>query len=138
LIFDVALRVFKKNKVSPHIKNALLADISGTIDFPVNQKSRLASSSLIASGDVVEVPQLALKEIIRLPYFLIMDIEASEYDAFRIIDFQSIYKIQVELHLSILSEYKLNKIFFRLKENGFVVDISMPDGRNYFFNRLQA
>ena len=138
LNIEMALRVFKKNKVSPHIQNALLADISGTIDFPVNRKSRLASSSLLASGDAVQVPQLVLNDIIRdiQPNFLIMDIEGSEYDVFRIIDFQTIYKIQVELHPSILGEDKLNEIFYRLKENGFVADISMPDGRNYFFKRV--
>jgi FkbM family methyltransferase len=140
LNIEMALRVFKKNKVSPHIQNALLADISGTIDFPINRKSRLASSSLMASGEVVKVPQLVLNDIIRdlQPNFLIMDIEGSEYDVFRMIDFQSIYKIQVELHPSILGEDKLNEIFYRLKENGFVADIFMPDGRNYFFKRVQA
>jgi FkbM family methyltransferase len=99
LNIEMALRVFEKNKVSPHIQNALLADSSGTIDFPLNRKSRLASSSLLASGDAVQVPQLVLNDIIRdiQPNFLIMDIEGSEYDVFRIIDFQTIYKIQVEL-----------------------------------------
>jgi len=140
LNIEMALRVFEKNKVSPHIQNALLADISGTINFPVNRKSRLASSSLLASGDAVQVPQLVLNDIIRdiQPNFLIMDIEGSEYDVFRIIDFQTIYKIQVELHPSILGEDKLNEIFYRLNENGFVADISMPDGRNYFFKRVLA
>jgi len=114
LNIEIALRVFKKNKVSPHVKNALLSDSSGMVDFPVNRKSRLASSSLMASGEVVQVPQLVLNDIIRdiQPNFLIMDIEGSEYDVFRIIDFQSIYKIQVELHPSILGEDKLNEIFY--------------------------
>lgn len=140
LNIEIALRVFKKNKVSPHLQNALLSDSRGMINFPVNRKSRLASSSLMASGEVVQVPQLVLNDIIRdiQPNFLIMDIEGSEYDVFRIIDFQSIYKIQVELHPSILGQEKLNEIFYRLKENGFVADISMPDGRNYFFKRVQV
>ncbi len=137
---EMAMLVFEKNKVVPHLTNAFLGDVSGMIDFPVNRESRLASSSLMSSGEFVNVPQLLLNEIIRdiKPNFLIIDIEGSEYDVFRIIDFQTICKIQVELHPSILGEDKLNEIFYLLKENGFVADISMPDGRNYFFKRVPA
>jgi FkbM family methyltransferase len=137
---EMALRVYEKNNVRPHLQNALLADCKGMIDFPVNRKSRLASSLLKTSGEIVQVPQLNLNETIEAlrPDFLIMDIEGAEYDVFRMIRFQTIKKIQVELHPSILGEAKMNEIFDLLRANGFVADISMPDGRNYFFKRVQA
>ena len=137
---EMALRVYEKNNVRPHLQNALLADCKGMIDFPVNRKSRLASSLLKTSGEIVQVPQLNLNETIEAlrPDFLIMNIEGAEYDVFRMIRFQTIEKIQVELHPSILGEAKMNEIFDLLRANGFVADISMPDGRNYFFKRVQA
>lgn len=137
---EMALRVFEKNNVKPHLKNALLADCIGMIDFPVNRKSRLASSLSKSSDEIVKVPQLSLNETIEVlrPNFLILDIEGAEYDVFRIIRFQTIKKIQVELHPSILGEARMNDIFDLLRVKGFVVDLSMPDGRNYFFKRVQG
>jgi len=137
---DIAQRVYQKNKVKPHLQNALLSDKEGTIDFPVNRKSRLASSLLKESADMVNVPQLNLNHIIKdvQPSFLIMDIEGAEYDVFRIIQFQSIRKIQVELHPAVLGEDKMEEIFSILQKNGFVIDISLPDGRNYFFTRAES
>jgi hypothetical protein len=81
---EMALRVFRKNKVSPRIQNAFFTESSGTNDFPIKRTSLLGSSA------------------------------------------------------SILVEDKLNEIFYRLKENGFVADSVMPGGRNYFFKRVQA
>ncbi|MBU6157438.1 MAG: FkbM family methyltransferase [Bacteroidetes bacterium] len=137
---EMALRVHAKNNVAPHLQNALLADRRGIIDFPINRKSRLSSSLLKSSCEIVKVPQLNLNETIEAlsPDFLIMDIEGAEYEIFRMIRFQSIKKIQVELHPSILGKVRMNEIFDVLKENQFVTDIAMPDGRNYFFKRVQA
>ena len=138
LNFEMALRVYKRNNVCPHLLNALLADCKGIIDFPVNRKSRLASSLLKTSSEIVRVPQMMLNEKIEelRPNFLIMDIEGAEYEIFKLIRFQTIKKIQVELHPSILGEVKINEIFELLKKNGFVTDMSFPDGRNYFFKQL--
>jgi hypothetical protein len=93
-----------------------------------------------SSDEIVKVPQLSLNETIEVlrPNFLILDIEGAEYDVFRIIRFQTIKKIQVELHPSILGEARMNDIFDLLRVKGFVVDLSMPDGRNYFFKRVQG
>jgi FkbM family methyltransferase len=139
LNIEMAMRVYEKNNVRPHLQNALLSDCKGMIDFPVNRKSRLASSLLKASDEIVKVPQLSLNETIEAlrPDFLIMDIEGAEYDIFSTIRFQTIKKIQVELHPSILGEARMNEIFDLLQVNGFVKDISMPDGRNFFFKRGQ-
>jgi FkbM family methyltransferase len=135
--FEIALLVFEKNNVKPKIQNSILSDKNGAIDFYVDRKSRLASSILHPTNEIKKIPQLNLNEIIKTlkPNFLIMDIEGAEYDIFRIINFQTINKIQVELHPAILGEKKINEIFVILKKNGFVTDISSPDGRNYFFKK---
>lgn len=132
---EMALHVYAKNNVQPQLQNALLSNRKAIVDFPVNRKSRLASSLLTGAGEIVKVPQFSLNETIAQlkPDFLIMDIEGAEYDIFQIIDFQTIRKIQVELHPTILGEAKMNKIFELLKQNGFHIGISLPDGRNYFF-----
>jgi FkbM family methyltransferase len=132
---EVALCVYAKNNVEPQLQNALLADKKGFVDFPVNRKSRLASSLLKTSDEIVKVPQFSLNETIAAlkPDFLIMDIEGAEYDIFQLIDFQTIRKIQVELHPAILGEVKMSKIFELLKQNGFQIGIALPDGRNYYF-----
>lgn len=137
LNIEMAKRVYQKNKVEPHLQNALLSDSKGSVDFPINRKSRLASSLLRESSEIVKVPQLNLNEVIKhvQPNFLIMDIEGAEYDVFRMMQFQSIQKIQVELHPSILGEDKMGEIFSILQANGFVTEISLPDGRNYYFTR---
>ncbi len=135
LNIEIAKRVCQKNKVSPHLQNALLSDSECSVDFPINRKSRLASSLFKVSSENIKVPQLNLNKMINdiQPNFLILDIEGAEYDIFSIIEFQSIQKIQVELHPAILGKVKLEKIFSILESNGFVTDIILPDGRNYFF-----
>lgn len=139
LNIEIALRVYKKNNVRPHLQNAFLTNCKGMLDFQVNRKSLLASSLFKDSGEIFRVPQLILNETIETirPNFLVMDIEGAEYDVFRIINFQTIEKIQVELHPSIIGQTKINEIFDLLQLNGFIVDMSMPDGRNYFFKRVQ-
>ena len=134
------LRVYEKNNVRPHVQNAFLADCKGLFDFLINRKSLHASSIFKDTGEIVRVPQFILIETIEAirPDFLSKDIEGSEYDIFRMINFKTIKKIKVELHPSILGEAKMIEIFNLLKVNGFLVDISMPDGRNYFFKRKLA
>ena len=137
LNIEIAKRVYQK-KVSPHLQNALLSDSEGSVDFPMNRKSRLASSVLKASSENIKVPQLNLNEVINdvQPNFLIMDIEGAEYDVFRIMNFQSIQKIQVELHPAILGEDKMQEIFSILQNKGFVAEVCLRDGCNYYFQSM--
>ena len=69
------------------------------------------------------------------PNFLIMDIEGAEYDIFKIIEFQTINKIQFELHPSILGEEKCGEIFSILNKNNFLIDKSISDERNFYFEK---
>ncbi|NOU38251.1 MAG: FkbM family methyltransferase [Ferruginibacter sp.] len=133
-----AREVFKKNNVSPNITNALLANDNGATNFSINKKSRLASSvSININNENIHLQKLNINEIISKikPSFLIMDIEGGEYDIFKIINFQSIKKVQFELHPSILGEDKCEEIFTLLAKSKFEKVIDLEDGRNFYFEK---
>jgi FkbM family methyltransferase len=134
---DTATSVFKKNDVHPFLRNAILGASEGVIQFPVNKKSLLASSLFQDNGDVVEVPIINLNQVISeiKPTFLVIDIEGAEYDIFKLIEFQTIKKIQVELHPDLLGKEKTVELFSILKQNEFEIGFSHSDQRNYFFYR---
>jgi FkbM family methyltransferase len=136
---EIASQVFEKNGVSPFVQNALLSDFEGEIDFPINKKSILASSLNKTSDEFAKVNSLNLNELVKKisPNFLIMDIEGAEYEVFKIIQFQSIEKIQFELHPTILNETKVSEIFSILDKNHFILDKCLKDGRNYFYVKKQ-
>jgi len=129
--------VFKKNKVNPSLINALLSDENGTYKFSVNKSNRLGSSALVDTGLFVEIPKYKLNDKIKeiAPDFLIMDIEGAEYDIFSIIDFQTIRKVQFELHPSVLGPQKCDKIFEILSNNGFKKDVEVSSEVNFYFFR---
>jgi FkbM family methyltransferase len=131
----VAKKVFYKNKVSPNLTNAFLTNEHGTIKFSVDKKNRLASSIFSTESNFLEVEKILLNDTIAKikPNFLIMDIEGAEYDIFKIINFQSINKIQFELHPSILSKEKCNEIFSLLNANNFLIEENISDERNFYF-----
>ncbi|MBS1917775.1 MAG: FkbM family methyltransferase [Bacteroidetes bacterium] len=133
---ETAMQVFKKNDVAPTIKNALLADEQGTAFFYIDKKSRLASSSLKNTYQEISIEKIKLNDLIALvkPNFLVMDIEGGEYDIFNMIDFQSIKKIQFELHPLILDERKCEEIFSVLEKNGFKKDPVVSSGQNYYYS----
>lgn len=135
LNYILAKSVFKKNNVSPLIKNAFLTEEEGDIDFPINIKSRLASSIKSDTKDFYTVQKLKLNEIINeiKPTYLIMDIEGAEFDVFSIISFQTIKKIQFELHPSVLDKPKCDFIFDLLLKNGYNLDENISKHPNYYF-----
>ncbi|HET9058235.1 MAG TPA: FkbM family methyltransferase [Chitinophagaceae bacterium] len=137
LLMPLIKKLYLKNKVSPYFSNALLtADEGG---FFVSGKNFLASTqkeSTETRYDRVKVPVLNLNRVIYniKPTYLIMDIEGSEYDVFKIIDFQTIQKVQFELHERLLDKAKVDFIFTKLQEEGFKPD-SISDSRNFYFSR---
>ena len=70
------------------------------------------------------------------PNYLIMDIEGGEYEIFKIIDFQTIVKIQFELHPQLIDETKCVEIFDVLKANNFKKNISLSKNNNFYFSKL--
>lgn len=130
--------VFRKNKVAPNFQVALLGNRELENQFNV-QRNFLASSQKIndANGEKISVTFLALNQTIKklVPNYLVMDIEGNEYDVFSIIDFQSICKIQFELHPALLSQEKIDFIFKKLAENDFKKDENVSTEKNYYFER---
>lgn len=135
--YKICKNVFKKNEVSPNHENIILGEQDATINFTSDNNRILASSLLIKSDSFTTIQTLDLnKKISRInPTYLIMDIEGGEYDILKIIDFQSIYKIQFELHPKLLDEVKCNEIFELLKANHFIKNETLSKNNNYYFNR---
>ncbi len=132
----IAKKVFTKNKVKPTITNALLDTEEGITKFPVNYKSRLASSLFIdRDNNFVTINKISLNVQINKinPTFLLMDIEGGEYYIFKNIQFKNINKIQFELHPKILGQIKCNEIFDVLLNNGFQKDTNISRNDNFFF-----
>ncbi len=130
--------VFKRNKVNPNFQIALLGDKNSTNDF-IAQRDFLASSQKDSSreGKKVSVPFLDLNETIKknTPSYLVMDIEGNEFEVFSIIDFQTISKVQFELHPLLLKQEEIDFIFRKLAINNFVKDSLVSTEKNFFFER---
>jgi FkbM family methyltransferase len=134
-------KLYKKNNVRPKLTFAMLGETAGIQKFYRNTKTFLASSSEKSndtSHECVEVTVLSLNDTIRKiqPTYLMMDIEGGESDIFNIIDFQSIKKIQFELHPAILGEEKVQAIFNKLRSNNFSADDTLSLGNNFFFRKM--
>ncbi len=133
----IAQKVFNKNKVQPVMFNQILGETNGVIKFFVNDISKLASSIFKDTGQEKLIEQVSINNVIHKlkPTYLIMDIEGAEYDIFRIIDFQSIKKIQFELHPQLIGKEKTNIIFKILEKAGFLQDTEISLHPNYFFSK---
>jgi len=137
-MIPVIRKLYRINNVAPQFRNALLSSNEDQTHFFTN-KNFLASTQKKSDTkrNQVQVPVLPLNTTIAAlnPTYLIMDIEGNEYDIFRIIDFQSINKVQFELHPSALSSDQINFIFERLKMENFNRDKSLGYRNNFFFKR---
>ncbi len=131
-------KMFAANNVSPKVTFKLLGDGNKDIKFYKNDESFLASSThkLENTVEVVMEQQDLNKTIAEIkPSYLIMDIEGAEYDVFKLIDFQSIKKIQFELHPRLLKEDQIEVIFKKLADGGFIRNESLNYPDNFFFYR---
>lgn len=128
-----------KNKVSPSVHFAILGESDGEVPFYVDKKSFLRSSLFNPGNDpdkvAVTIVRSSLNKVISeiKPTYLIMDIEGGEAEIMRIIDFQTIRKIQFELHPDVIGSENVNTIFSRLAESGFKPDPSLNTHANNFF-----
>ncbi len=132
--------LYRKNNVRPQLTFALLGETAGTTIFYRNTQSFLASSisgNKEVRQEITQVQTLNLNQTISRiqPTYLMMDIEGGEYDIFKIIDFQTIQKIQFELHPEVLGEEKIAYIFKLLRDQYFVVDHRFSAGNNYYFTK---
>lgn len=133
-------KLYSKNKVMPYSTIALLGNENGAKTFYKNENSFLASSAISNPDEnqvSFQVKQKKLNEIIAQlqPTYLVMDIEGDEFDIFKIINFQSITKIQFELHPSVLTNEQINFIFEKLKEKGYTKCDLFHFPNNFYFTK---
>ncbi|HEV8082392.1 MAG TPA: FkbM family methyltransferase [Chitinophagaceae bacterium] len=134
--------LYNKNNVTPDSTIALLGSSNGTKRFYKNGKNFLASSSDMITDEhpPLDIQEQSLNEVIAniKPTYFIMDIEGGEYDIFKIINFQSILKIQFELHPSVLKETQINFIFEKLKGANFIRSELFNYSNNFYFTRKDS
>lgn len=133
----IAQKVFEKNDVQPCLHNQMLGASNDSIKFFVNDESKLASSLLKTTGQEIFIEQLPINKVINElnPTYLLMDIEGAEYDIISIINFQSIKKVQFELHPHLIGDEKSTFIFNKLEQMGFVRDTVVSSHPNYFYSK---
>ncbi len=130
--------LYGRNEVVPQLEFAILGKHDGVRTFYRNKESLLASGLQedgIRNSQAIEVREKELNSTIARirPTYLIMDIEGGEYAVFQHIDFQTITKVQFELHPDILDKAAQTAIFEKLTDNGFVMDQSFKGLNNYYF-----
>lgn len=129
--------LYIKNHVNPNIEFNVLGKGNKTISFCINKKSLLASGVQSTSEKIqqVEVRQENLNDKIRdiKPTYLIMDIEGGEHGIISEIEFQTIRKVQFELHPDVLDKKKVSDIFLKLESCGFKRNGSLHSENNYYF-----
>lgn len=131
-------QLYKKNNVLPVVKFAMLGREKGLKKFYVSENGFFSSSQIpLKNAKEIDVEVLPLNEVIQViqPTYFIMDIEGGEYDVFSFIDFQTIRKIQFELHPDLLGKEKVNEIFSLLAKNGFKEEEKVESLNNFFFSR---
>ena len=134
LIRDVHVR----NKVQPHVVQALLGEGEAERDFFV--EADYWASSLVrrsAQARSVRIRQLDLNAELRRvrPTFLIVDVEGGEYELLRRADLSGVSKLCLEVHPDVLGNVRLSELFGALIAAGLALDFSLMRKNVYFFGR---
>ena len=134
-------KLYQKNQVNPNLEFAVLGKSNEEKIFYVDQNNLLASSLKGNAGNNIVrtiIRQKDINEVIKEigPTYLIMDIEGGEYDLFMGIEFDTVKKIQFELHPLLLIETQVEEIFEVLKKNGFIKNDLLGNENNFFFEKI--
>lgn len=127
------------NNVSPIIKNAILSDSSGVVDFFI-EKNYWSSSLIRRSEDAEKVIINKLdinQELLIMDFsYLIMDIEGGEqYLIPEIKSFKNIRKILIDLHPHVIGNKNVSNVIQKILEAGFSLDISKCRGDVFYFEK---
>ena len=130
--------VHARNKVQPHVVQALLGDGEAERDFFV--EADYWASSLVrrsAQANCVRIRQLDFNAELRRvrPTFLIVDVEGGEYELLRRADLSGVSKLCLEVHPDVLGNARLSELFGALIEAGLALDFSLMRKNVYFFRR---
>lgn len=137
-LHDLIRAVHARNKVRPHVIEALLGEGEGERDFFVEPD--YWASSLVRRSPAarcVRIRQLDLNAELRrrAPSFLIVDVEGGEYELLRHADLACVAKLCLEVHPDVLGNARLSELFARLVCVGLALDFSLMRKGVFYFSR---
>lgn len=136
-LVEIIAATHSANRVSPTVKNVLLAEGDGVRTFYVEEEFWASSATHSDTAHSIEVPQADLnRELARIrPTFLIVDIEGGEAEFFAIANLSGVSKICVETHPGVLGDATLSKMLEHLFAQGFMLDFSLIRKNVFYLHR---
>jgi FkbM family methyltransferase len=128
------------NNVKPNIKNIILSDKVGEVEFYI-EKNFYSSSTQKRTEDaeLIKVKTENINNEIEKykSTFLIIDIEGGEKDLIKKIDFSNnnINKILIELHPHVIGDKNTNEVLKYIIDNNFLLDTAKSGNYVYYFYR---
>ena len=115
-------QLWRRNEFHPALTIGAVGATPGKMTFYVDRD--FWSSSTIrtnTTSTAVTVPRLSMQQEINRhqPTVLIVDIEGGEWEALQGIDWQSVRKISIELHTSVIGEAKVLQLKQEMQAAGF-------------------
>jgi FkbM family methyltransferase len=137
-LLELVTAVHARNKVSPHVTQALLGEGDGERDFFVEPD--YWASSLVrrsANANCVRIRQIDFNSELRrvAPSFLIVDVEGGEYDLLRNADLTGVAKLCLEIHPDVLGNARVSELFAGLIGAGLALDFTLMRKNVFYFYR---
>jgi FkbM family methyltransferase len=131
---DVINKTYQINNVSPTLQICMIGEDTKIQDFYIT-KDFWSSSFVKPAEEIFETISISMKsfndEVTKTdPSLLIVDIEGGEHKLFENINLHNIRKIIIELHNSSVGIEKIASVKNKLKDNGFEVVESIPNGED--------
>jgi FkbM family methyltransferase len=131
--------LYQMNNVHPNIEFKILDKGNGFEKFYVEPNDIWSSSKLGISktSKLISIEKLDINEFIKKyqPTYLIMDIEGAEADLIPHIQFESIKKIQVEIHTKFIGSNQTQNLIEILEKNGFRLNMEHSREEQYYFHK---
>ena len=137
-LLELVTSVHARNKVRPHVTQALLGEGDGERDFFV-EPDYWASSLVRRSpkANCVRIRQIDFNSELRRvrPSFLIVDIEGGEYELLRNADLSGVSKLCIEIHPDVLGNARVSELFGRMIAAGLALDFTLMRKNVFYFYR---
>ena len=137
-LLELVTSVHARNKVRPHVTQALLGEGDGERDFFV-EPDYWASSLVRRSpkASCVRIRQIDFNSELRRvrPSFLIVDIEGGEYELLRNADLSGVSKLCIEIHPDVLGNARVSELFGRMIGAGLALDFTLMRKNVFYFYR---
>jgi FkbM family methyltransferase len=138
-MINIVKETYHLNSVNPTIKNLILADKEGEVDFYL--ENNFWSSSTIKRSEnsqIIKVKTVNINEEIKKynPNFIIMDIEGGEAELMPIMNFKNINKLLIEFHPDIIGEKVVSNLIKLLIEKDFCLDLVKTEKNVCYFYKI--